>query len=403
MYFAKNASAPRKGWVKITLVLLGLALTVGGLVAFRGVSAKKEEKKADAVKVYEFAAGDIAQLKPVQLGQVIPISGTVRPVLQATVKSKVPAEVAKVHVQEGERVQAGQVLVSLDTADLKARLDTQLAAQAEAKAKLELARKNQENNKALLAKNFISQNAFDNVLNSVEVARANHQSAEAQAAIAQRALNDASIRAPFAGIVAKRWVNTGDKVTSDSSVAALVDLSRMELEAQIPVSDIPYVSVGHEISFKVDGFNGRQFKGKVERINPAAEAGSRSIAIFVTLPNPDAALKGGMFVNGTLAAADRGAVNAIPLLALTEEGGQAFVYALKDGTVERKPVTIGKKSIEQGLVEIREGLAVGTDVISVKQEGMKHGSKAMVKAPGAKPPAATQPAQAPETQNKKTS
>jgi membrane fusion protein, multidrug efflux system len=194
-------------------------------------------------------------------------------------------------------------------------------------------------------------------------------------------------------------------VTSDSQIAALVDLGKMELEAQIPVSDIPYVKVGHEINFKVDGFNDRQFKGKVERINPSAEAGSRSIAIFVTLPNADAALKGGMFVNGTLAAADRGAVNVVPILALTEEGGQAFVFSLKDDTVERKPVVIGRKSVELGLVEIREGLAVGSKVISVKQDGLKHGAKAIVKAPGALPPAA--PSGAPvappaDTQNKKS-
>lgn len=389
----KNAShPPRKGWVKITLIVLGLVVTVGGLVAFRGVSAKKEEKKPDAAKVFEFAPGDIAQLKPTQLGQIIPISGTVRPLLQATVKSKVAAEVAKVHVQEGERVQAGQVLISLDSADLKARHDTQLAALAEAKAKLDLARKNQDNNKALLAKNFISQNAFDNVLNSVEVAQASHRSAEAQAAIAQRALNDANIRAPFAGIVAKRWVNTGDKVAGDAPVAALVDLGRMELEAQIPVSEIPFVQVGQEINFKVDGFTERQFKGKVERINPSAESGSRSIAIFVTLPNPDSALKGGMFANGTLAATQRTAVNVVPMLALIEEGGQAFVYALKDGALERKPVTVGTKSIERGLVEIREGLAVGAEVIAVKQDGMKHGAKALVKAPGAQPKTAATPA-----------
>jgi len=388
MFFTSKLAGPgRKGWVKITLILLCLAVAVGGLVAFRTVSAKKEEMKPDAVKTLEFAPGDIAELKPTQLGQVIPISGSVRPLLQATVKSKVPAEVARVHVQEGERVSAGQVLISLDTADLKARSDTQQAAVAEVRARLDLAKKNQDNNKTLLSKGFISQNAYDSVASNVTVAEASLKSAQAQAAIAERALADANIRAPFNGIVAKRWVNTGDKVAGDAPVVAMVDLSRMELEAQVPVAEIPYVKVGQEIAFKVDGFSDRNFNGKVERINPSADAGSRSIAIFVTLSNQDASLKGGMFANGRLAVAGKAAVNALPLAAIREEGGQSFVFAVKDGKLERKPVTLGLKSTERGMVEVREGLAEGAQVVAVKADGLKAGTIAIIKKPGEVKPA----------------
>lgn len=377
-----NSSPRRRGWVKIALVVVAVGAGAGGLVAFNGASAKKEEKKPDAAKTFEFAANDIVAVGPRELGKIIPVTGELRPVLRATIKSKVAAEVARVHVQEGERVAAGQVLATLDTADLRARHDAQQAAVAEARARLDLARKNQDNNKALLAKNFISQNAYDSVVNSVTVAEANLKSAVAQAAISERALADASIRSPFPGIVAKRWVNSGDKVSPDGMVAAVVDLSRMELEAQIPVSEIPNIKVGQEINFTVDGFSQRQFKGQVERINPSADAGSRSIAIFVTLANPDGALKGGMFANGSMAAASRTSVNAIPLVALVEEGGQAAVFAVgPNGTVERKPVIVGARSVEEGLVEIREGLQPGAKVVAVKQEGLKHGARAIIKGP----------------------
>src|SRR5437764_1196913 len=80
--------------------------------------------------------------------------------------------------------------------------------------------------------------------NAVQVAQANLRSAEAQAAITQRALNDAQVRAPFAGIVAKRFVNVGDKLSPDMPVALIVDLAKMEMEAPIPVGEIPYVKVG---------------------------------------------------------------------------------------------------------------------------------------------------------------
>lgn len=382
----------RRGWVKFTVASLTLALVAGSLIAYRASSAKKEEKKPDADKVFEFAKNDIAAVSAQNLGLVIPISGSVRPVTQAMVKSKVAGEVSKVYVREGERVTAGQVLVSVDTADLRARNDAQRAMVAETKAKLDLAGKNEANNRALLAKNFISQNAFDGVANSMQIAEANHQSTLAQAAITQRALADAQIKAPFAGIVSKRAVNIGEKITADAPVMQVVDLSRMELEAPVPVGDIPSIKVGQEISFKVDGFDNRVFKGKVERINPSTEAGSRSISIFVTLPNEDGALKGGMFANGTLAAVSRTAVTSLPISALIEEAGQTYVFALKEGTVERRPITIGAKSPERGLVEVRDGMALGTEVITVKADGLKHGSKAIVKSALAAPAAVSAPA-----------
>ena len=302
-----------------------------------------------------------------------------RPLLAATVRAKVPAEVARVGAQEGDRVAAGHALVVLDTADLKARAEAQNAAVAEMKARLDLARKNQANNKALLDKSFISQNAYDGVINTVQVAEANLRSADAQAAIAERALGDAQIRAPFAGIVAKRWVNVGDKVSADMPVVHLVDLSRMELEAQVPVSEIAYVKVGQEVSFRVDGFIGRPFTGRVERVNPSAEAGSRSISIFVTLANADGALRGGMFASGSLAARLGTEVDVIPVSAVLEEGGQSYVYVVKDGKVERRSVSVGARNKERGWIEVREGLERGVPVITVKADGLKAGAKAVVK------------------------
>jgi RND family efflux transporter MFP subunit len=379
------ASADRpasRRFLKPALAVLAVVAVAASLMGLRVSQANKEpEKKED--RTFEFASGDLAELRREPLGRRIPVSGSMKPLLQATVRSKVPAEVAKVHIQEGQAVAAGAPLFTLDTADLRARLDAQMAAVAEARARLDLARKNQANNKALLEKSFISQNAYDSVANSVQVTEANLKSAEAQAAIARRAVEDAEIRAPFAGIVSKRWVNQGDKVAADMPVAHVVDLSRMELEAPVPVSEIPFVKVGQEIAFEVDGFQGRRFAGRIERVNPAADAGSRSIAVFATIPNSDGSLKGGMFANGTLATSSGAEVDVIPTTAVIEEGGQSFVYVVKDGKVERRSVVLGARNVEHGVTTVREGLERGVQVITVKAEGLKPGSKAVVK--GAKP------------------
>lgn len=387
-----SSPSRKRGWVRATVGVLTVALVGGSLVAWKASQAKKEEPKKEAEKVFEFSAGDLARLEPRELGHLVPISGSLSPLTAAVVKSKVAAEVARVHVQEGQRVASGQMLVSLDTADLKARYDAQMATVAEMKARLDLALKNEANNRALLQKNFISQNAFDAVTNSAEVARANLKSAEAQAAISQRALNDAAIRAPFDGTVAKRMVNIGEKVSPDTSVVQVVDLSRMELEAMVPVAEIPGIRIGQELAFNVDGFGERNFKGKVERINPTAEAGSRSIAVFLVLSNADQALKGGMFATGKLAAAARSAVNAVPIVALREEGGQSFVYVIEKDKVERKAVTPGIRSVDLGLVEIRDGLAAGATVVAVKMDALKPGAKAIIKSASAATPSSPPPA-----------
>jgi RND family efflux transporter MFP subunit len=370
----------RRRYLKPAIAIVVILAVGGSLAGLRASQGNKDApKKDEGPKTFEFAAGDLAVMKREALGRDIPLSGSVRPLLAATVRAKVPAEVARVGAQEGDRVAAGHPLVVLDTADLKARAEAQNAAVAEMKARLDLARKNQANNKALLEKSFISQNAYDGVINTVQVAEANLRSADAQAAIAERALGDAQIRAPFAGIVAKRWVNVGDKVSADMPVVHLVDLSRMELEAQVPVSEIPYVKVGQDVEFRVDGFLGRPFTGRVERVNPSAEAGSRSISIFVTLANADGALRGGMFASGSLAARLGTEVDVIPASAVLEEGGQSFVYVVKDGKVERRSVSLGTRNKERGLVEVREGLERGIPVITVKAEGLKAGANALVK------------------------
>lgn len=367
-------------FLKPALAVVAVVAVAGSLFGLRASQANKEPaRKDEADRVFEFAPGDLAEMRSEPLGRDIPVSGSMKPLLQATVRAKVPAEVARVHVQEGQHVAAGAPLATLDSADIRARLDAQLAAVAEARARLDLARKNQANNQALLERSFISRNAYDSALNSVQVAEANLESAQAQAAIARRALEDTQVRAPFAGIVAKRWVNQGDKVSQDTPVAHVVDLSRMELEAPLPVSEIPFVRVGQEIAFRVDGFQGRRFAGRIERVNPAAEAGSRSIAVFATLPNADGSLKGGMFAHGTLATSAGADVDVIPLAALVEEGGQSFVYVVRNGQVERRSVVVGARNVERGLATVREGLERGVPVVTVKAEGLKAGARAVVR------------------------
>ena len=113
------------------------------------------------------------------------------------------------------------------------------------------------------------------------------KSAEAQVQLAQNALRDAIVTSPLAGIVAKRHVQPGEKVAFDSPLVTVVDLKDMELQAVVPAVDVPELVIGMPVDLAIDGFGERRFSGRIERINPATEAGTRAILVYVGIPNAD--------------------------------------------------------------------------------------------------------------------
>lgn len=391
MLFRKSSSptvasaAPRRRLARPVLIGLALVLVAGSLVAFRVSPAKKSDAAKDAPPVLEFTPADIAVVELRSLERSLPLSGSLSPVTQSTVRAKVPGQVRRVLVREGETVAQGQVLVEIDTADLKARLDAQVAALEEAKAKLSIAAKNRDNAHKLLGQGFISQNASDTTQSAWEAAAAGVRSAEAQAQLARNALQDAVVTAPIGGIVSKKAVNAGEKVGVDAELVAIVDLSRMEIEAPAPASEIPGLRIGQAATFRVDGFEGRVFEGRVERINPTTEPGSRSITVYLSVANRDGALRGGMFAKASLVLDRSVPAPVVPMTALREEAGQAFVFTVEQGKIVRRPVTLGLREELAGLVEVRSGLEKGMAVVNSRALGLKAGSPAVLKDPLAPP------------------
>ncbi len=388
MLFKKKSAtaapgAPRRMRVsRPVLVVLAVVVVIGSFAGLRATQAKKEDKK-DAQVVLEFTPADVAMVERRELVRSIPFSGSLSPMLQTTVRSKVSGEVSKVLVREGQSVAQGQLLAQIETADAQSRLDSQVAALEESKAKLSIAEKNRENNLQLLRQKFISQNAFDTTQSTFEASAASVRSAEAQLRIARKAMDDATVRAPFGGIVARKTANNGEKVGVDSPLFALVDLEHMEIEAPAPASEIPAIRPGQPATFRVDGFADRTFAGRVERINPTADPGSRSITLYISVANRDGVLKGGMFAKGQIVL-DKTAFSAvIPTGAVREEAGQSYVFTIEGGKIARRPVKLGMAEPQRGLIEVTQGLEAGITVVSVRAAGLKAGLPAVLKAAAA--------------------
>jgi membrane fusion protein (multidrug efflux system) len=376
---------PRRRWRKPAIALVVAALAAGGWVAFQGkapAAAVAADKKAEQPTVFELARNDVVTVESRALALRLPLSGSLAPLSQATVKSKVSGVVLATTVREGMRVSAGQVIARLDDADARARVAQQAALLKEANARLALATKNEANSQALLKQNYISQNSFDTTRNSVELAQAASDAARAQLELARIALNDTTIRAPLSGVVSKRFVQAGEKLSPDSPVMAIVDLQHLTLDAQVPASDIPRVQVGQEVRFKVDGFDQRAFTGKVARINPAAEAGSRAMLVYISVDNRDQLLRAGMFAKGEITTEKSGTRPIVPLAALRKDGARDVVYRVDGGKVVATPVQLGMRSEDEGLAEVRGGVEAGAVLLAVPLDGVKPGSE--VKLAGAK-------------------
>jgi membrane fusion protein, multidrug efflux system len=364
-------------------VALGLsAIVAAGAVTVHRRNAKEEAERKAAKPALEFTQADIVRLERRRLSVETDLPGTLMAVSQSTVRAKVAAEVKKVLVREGDGVRAGQTIAEFDTAQLKAQLAERMAAVASAKADLATAQRTRDSNAQLLKQAFISQMAYDASEGAFQAKAAAVELAEAQLEQTRISLNDAVVRSPIAGIVAKRHVQPGEKVGFDAPLVQIVDLSDLEVQVQVPLADVAKIALGMPALVEVEGLAGRNFPGKVERINPSAEPGTRSINVYVSLSNENSLLKAGMFARVRITLASEREAVALPVSAVRGDGAQTYVWLINTNRLERRPVTLGARDDRAHLVEILSGVQPTDDVIATKFDNLQHGQPARVKIDG---------------------
>jgi RND family efflux transporter MFP subunit len=328
-------------------------------------------KAPPPVAVLELAHADVAIVQKSVLKGGLPIAGVLQAVTQTTVQSRVAAEVDDVLVREGEDVRKGQILAHLGTKDLDARLKQAEANLASAKVEAQLANALLERNQKLYEKNYFSEIDYQRSEGDAEARAANARAQQALVDIARKALNDANIKAPMDGIIARRYVEPGSSISMDGRLFDIVDLTEMELAAPVPATEIAAVKPGQMVQFTVSGFGDTAFSGKVVRINPVADAGTRAITVYVHVDNSQSTLKGGMYARGDILLDDGGEALLIPLEALHEEPGQlAWVMVLRQGRIEKRIIDPGTRDERHNQLAVRSGLAEGEMVI-VTQLGDK--------------------------------
>jgi RND family efflux transporter MFP subunit len=348
-------------WALTILIIVGIVMFIGKGIANRKAATSALAAAAETKKAHvsiELVASDIVTAKTITLSNGLPISGSVRAANNAVVKAKVAGELRGLVVREGDTVTAGQLLATIDTTEFLARQNQAQKTADAAKAQVDIAQKNFDNNKSLVEQNFISKTALDTSLATLEGAKASYAAAVAGVDVAKKSLDDTKVFAPIGGLISVRNTQPGERVGIDARIVEIVDLSRLELEAAIAPSDSVAVRVGQTALLNIEGAS-KAVRARVVRVNPAATAGSRAVLVYLALESA-AGLRQGLFAQGTLATSKVDAL-AVPMDAVRSDKPAPYVQIVENKKVAHKTVMLGAR-----------GTAGGIDYVAV--QGIENGA-----------------------------
>lgn len=373
-----------KRWITWGLGALIVVLLAAGVLRAMGArkaqqTALTEQTARSAQTVVELAAADVLVLQPQELLRGLPVSGTLKAANSAFVKARVPGELQGLTVREGDAVQAGQVIARIDPAEYEARLrQAQLQADS-ARAQVEIAQRQYDNNKALVDRGFISTTALDTSLSNLNAAQANHAAALAATDVARKSMADTTLKAPMGGLVSQRLAQPGERVAIDTRIVEIVDLSRMEIEAALSAADSVGVRVGQRAELKVEG-HAQPVPARVARINPSTQAGSRSVLVYLQLQSVPG-LRQGLFVQGTLGT-EKLRTLAVPLEAVRTDKPQPYLQLIDGDKVRHVSVSLGLRGRvdAQDLVAV-SGLPEGSRVLAGSVGPLREGTQVRLSVP----------------------
>ena len=351
-------------WVVLLLIVLGLAWGITRALKARSTQQQAAAVAAEALKMpvtFALKSTDVLVAERLSINQVEPVSGTVRAVNAVTLRSTMSAVVTRIHALEGATVKAGQVLAQLDADDTRARLQQAQQQSNAAKAQVELAKRQRDNNRALVEKGFISSTALVSSDSNYATALANYEAALAAQQIAKRGLEDAALRAPFSGVVTQRHVKAGERVAVNAPVVDIVDVSQLEVEVLLPIAASSGLKTSQTATLSLES-QPQPITAKVARINPSIDAGSRSVRIYLSIPTGKARV--GEFATGELTVGSLEGT-AVPLDSIRTDQPSPYVQVVRDQTIVHTTVQIlATGRAGETRYAIVEPLPAGTTVLS---------------------------------------
>lgn len=330
-----------------------------------------------AEKPLEFTLAEVVRPSRMALPQTISFSGPLVAPSTAVIRAKAAGRLTQLNLQEGQRVQAGQTLGTIDLADQTSRVAERQALVESARAALAQAERTQAQNERLASQSFISGAALDSSRAAVQTARAQLDAAQASLTTARVALRDGALVAPISGIVAKRHALPGEAVALEQPVLTVVDLARLELAGSVATHEVSRLKPGLAVQVTVEGASA-PVAGRLARIAPAAEPGTRSIGVTIELANPGETYRAGQYALAAVTLPDEAQRLVVPLAAVGTTSGQSHVWVLTEGKLMRRAVTLGRRDDSGGRVEVVDGLPPDAQVLAARFDNLREGAPAVV-------------------------
>ena len=341
-------------------------LTAVAVLALTGLSACKGEGNADAKGKDDEKAVDAIPVEVVKIARrpiAASYTGTapLEPLAESQVVAKTSGVALSVLVEEGQHVDAGQVLVRLDPD--RARLQA-----AQSNAQLRKLEANYARSQALAAQRLISANDIDQLKYDLENARAVNNMARLE-------LSYSNVTAPISGVIASRSIKTGNFVQINTPIFRIVDDSRLEATLNVPERELATLKAGQPVVLQVDAMPGKQFAGTVDRVAPVVDSGSGTFRVICAFDGRNE-LQPGMFGRIRIEYDERADAAVIPRNALLEDQSDPAVYVVRDGKAQRVMIKTGYTEGEW--TEVRSGLKPADQVITAGKSALRDGMAVQV-------------------------
>jgi RND family efflux transporter MFP subunit len=359
----------KRTWILGTLAVLSLFL-----VLFYSCRTQKKEE----VKDITFGATPVKIFKVLKqrISEKLSYTGTLEAWQRVVITPDVGGKIAHIYVNEGDRVNKGQILAEMDTEAFELQVKQAEAAQAVAQARFNDAKVNLERMDRLIKEKAVSEQQYEQVKLNFDAAAAQLRQAEAAVNLARHSLNVSIMKAPFSGIIASKNAEVGDVInpmmgsfSATSGVLTLVDFSRIKIRVDISSTDILKVRKGQTAILRVPSLPGREFRGTVNVVNLAADASTKKFGVEVAAANPELVLRPGTFGQVVLEVSSRENALVVPQKAILEA---KYIFLALDGKAARREVSLGLQNTT--LVEVLSGLTEGDPVIVEGNFGLEDGA-----------------------------
>lgn len=309
------------------------------------------------------AATDVSVVQAGTIEAVSAISGDLQPIETVAIRSRIEGDLDAVLVREGDRVRTGQVLARFEPSEQESALRSAEADRASARSDLANAQWNAEQSAQLFKAGAISERDNKAAQQTVSSAQARLAATDSRVRSTSSVVRDTRVLSPTNGTVDKRQVESGEHVARGATMFSVVRNDILELAAAMPARDASTIRVGQPVRFIADG---KSFAGQVARLSPTIDPVTRSVTVYVQIPNPSGALRGGTFASGQVISRTIDNVLTIPRNAIhqTQNAEALYVYRIVNKTIDVATIRTGVVDDQRGMVEVIEGLKAGERIVS---------------------------------------